>query len=102
MNSEIYQNVLASIIKIMNIAGSIDLSHLSEETELDSLELGMSSIEIVMLFVELEELYKIQFSYNFAKIKTIGHVVTEVEKCIEISLSRKKRISSISDTLFGS
>lgn len=62
---------------VKNEYPNIDVSKITEDTVLGS-ELGIDSLEMMLLLVKIEELYSIEIQ-NFPYVRTFGDLLTLIE-----------------------
>ena len=97
MNNSILKKVIEVICKIAKISPEV----VTFEMSLDSPEIGLSSLDIVEVLVELESVYNIQFDSDVTDIKLIKNIVSIIETKRWQSDEKQKLIDDICNDLFG-
>lgn len=81
MNNDKRCNITSELKQIVkNEYPNIDTSEITEDTVLGS-QLGIDSLEMMLLMVKIEEFYHIKFD-NFPYVKTFGDLLTLIENNI--------------------
>ncbi len=78
MNEEKSRKSVAELKQIIKQeCPGIDISKVTEDTELKS-ELGIDSLEMMLLIVKIEEFYHIDFN-NFPYVRTFGDLLALID-----------------------
>jgi len=71
---------LADVMKLAMPASDLDISSLSEDSNLLT-DVGLTSVGILYVVIAIEEFFNIRFDdVGFADFKTIGNVIDYIEK----------------------
>lgn len=97
MCKNIFEKVVEVICRTVEISPEI----VRPEMSLDSPEIGLSSLDIVEVLVELESIYNIQFDSDMTDIKLISNIASIIEAKMRQSDEKQKLIDGICNDLFG-
>lgn len=84
--NEIIQKVIEAIKKVLGASNVNANFAFSEDVQLFQTGLEFSSIDVVMLVVELEEIFGVQWPdelLTFNDILTIGQVINIIDHCLK-------------------
>lgn len=97
MCKKVFEKVVEVICKIAEIPPET----IDPEMSLDSPEIGLSSLDIIEVFIELESIYNIQFDNNVIDIKLIKNIASIIETKTQQLYERQELIDEVCNNLFG-
>lgn len=78
-------DIAESTVSIIAEAGRLDPATITLETPLD--ELGIESLELTEIIMELEDTHDIEIDLNTAEawqsLKTVGDIISQVQKLVD-------------------
>lgn len=95
------KNVFEKVVDIVCSIAEISPEIIKPEMSLDSPEIGLSSLDIVEVLVELEGFFNIQFDSSMMDIKLIENIVSTIETKIRQSDEKQELIDNVCNDLFG-
>lgn len=95
-----YKDISKKVIEVICDIAEISTEAVTLDKSLDSPEIGLSSLDIVEVLVELERIYNIQFNSDMSDIKLIKNLVSDIETKIRQSDEKQELIDAVCDALF--
>ena len=93
-------NILKKVTEVICEIAKLSPDVIMLEMSLDSPEIGLSSLDIVEVLVELESIYNIQFDGALNDIKMIKNIVSIIETKRSQLDKKQKLIDDICNDLF--
>ena len=94
-------NILNSVVDIICKITGLESVSIHADMALDSPEIGMSSLDIVTVLVQLEEKYNIQFPDSKLDMKVINNIVEIIETELLRLKTREEMVSKAFENIFG-
>ena len=95
------KNISKKVVEVICDIAEISTEAVTLEMSLDSPEIGLSSIDIVEVLVELESIYNIQFDSDMSDVKLIKKLISTIETKVRQSNEKQELIDEVCAVLFG-
>ena len=97
LENEVYEYVQKRVRELIGDAELI----LMKNDYLESSKIGVSSYDMVQLFMDIEKAYSIRIPDNMLFMDKVDDIVTGVHKLVEQSEEYKRKILKTQELLFG-
>lgn len=95
------KNISKKVVEVICDIAEISTEAVTLEMSLDSPEIGLSSIDIVEVLVELESIYNIQCDSDMSDVKLIKKLISTIETKVRQSNEKQELIDEVCAVLFG-